>query len=393
LARTNVEQRLEQVRQKFKANRQETKNPGKKQVKVAQTSKKSPRPFPKVLLVGIALLVAGAGIFAGLQAQQSLLNESKRTITQVEALKNSTDINALQSAKINAQNTISRLESFPNLPGSAYPQVQADLQILQTQLAAIELNLQAGQNLKTAETLAMEAAVIVQKPPHPLQVWLDAQSKWQQAISLLQAIPENAPVAATAQQKLQSYQSNYQVISKRVELAEKAINLNNQGVQAFQAGETQKATEFFNQALSINPVIPEAYYGRGMVYAQNNEHEKAIQEYTKSINVNQNDADSYFQRARSHYRLENQKQALEDYAKAIEVDPNHAQAYLERGSLRYQMGLQKFGIEDLQTAAKLFTQQGDLQNLKLTQDLLTQWEPSVQPFIEPVPAPKPQADS
>lgn len=393
MARTNVEQRLEQVRQKFKANRQETKNPGKKQVKAAQTSKKSPRPFPKVLLVGIALLVAGAGIFAGLQAQQSVLAESKRTITQVEALKNSTDINALQSAKINAQNTISRLESFPNLPGSAYPQVQTDLQILQTQLAAIELNLQAAKNLKTAETLAMEAAVIVQKPPHPLQVWLDAQSKWQQAISLLQAIPENAPVAATAQQKLQSYQSNYQVISKRVELAEKAINLNNQGVQAFQAGDTQKASEFFNQALSINPVIPEAYYGRGMVYAQNNEHEKAIQEYTKSINVNQNDADSYFQRARSHYRLENQKQALEDYAKAIEVDPNHAQAYLERGSLRYQMGLQKFGIEDLQTAAKLFTQQGDLQNLKLTQDLLTQWEPSVQPFIEPVPASKPQADS
>ena len=92
---------------------------------------------------------------------------------------------------------------------------------LAAQLASIELNLQASQQLKTAETLAMEAAVIVQKPPHPLSIWLEAQTKWQQAVNLLQTIPENATVASTAQQKLQSYQSNYQVISKRVELAEK----------------------------------------------------------------------------------------------------------------------------------------------------------------------------
>ncbi|MEG3924445.1 hypothetical protein [Microcoleus sp. D3_18a_C4] len=77
-------------------------------------------------------------------------------------------------------------------------------------------------NLAAAQKLAMEAAVMTQNPPHPLENWQQVQGKWQESIKLLEAIPDNSAVATQAQEKLSVYRTNYQAITNRIVTEQKA---------------------------------------------------------------------------------------------------------------------------------------------------------------------------
>lgn len=77
-------------------------------------------------------------------------------------------------------------------------------------------------NLPAAQKLAMEAAVMTQNPPHPLENWQQVQVKWQESIKLLEAIPDSSPVATQAQEKLTVYRTNYQAITNRIVTEQKA---------------------------------------------------------------------------------------------------------------------------------------------------------------------------
>ncbi|MEH1900902.1 MAG: hypothetical protein V7L04_05680 [Nostoc sp.] len=95
------------------------------------------------------------------------------------------------------------------------------------QLQQINLSLtQEGSaiaNFKSAQKLGMEAASLVQNPPHPLQVWQQAQNKWHQAIILLDSIPNETSVSEQAKKKLAYYRINYKSISQRVLIEKKAL--------------------------------------------------------------------------------------------------------------------------------------------------------------------------
>lgn len=78
--------------------------------------------------------------------------------------------------------------------------------------------------LKTAQTLGMEAAKIVQKPPHSLIVWQQSKAKWYKAIKLLEAIPEGTSVSAQAKKQLVVYRINHAAISKRLITEQKALS-------------------------------------------------------------------------------------------------------------------------------------------------------------------------
>lgn len=95
---------------------------------------------------------------------------------------------------------------------------------------------QAAANLETAQKLAMEAAVMTQNAPHPLEIWQKSQAKWQEAVNLLEAIPENLSISAKAQEKLAAYRTNYMAISNRLITEEKAsTNLENAQKLAMEA--------------------------------------------------------------------------------------------------------------------------------------------------------------
>ncbi|MEA5621699.1 hypothetical protein [Nostoc sp. UHCC 0251] len=81
----------------------------------------------------------------------------------------------------------------------------------------------ASAKFKSAQKLGMEAASLVQNPPHPLKVWEKAETKWHQAIILLDSIPDETSVYEQAKKKLAYYQINYKSISKRVLIEKNAV--------------------------------------------------------------------------------------------------------------------------------------------------------------------------
>jgi hypothetical protein len=104
-------------------------------------------------------------------------------------------------------------------------------------------------NWETAQRLAMEAAVMTQNPPHPLEVWQRSQAKWQEAIKLLESIGEDSSIAIQAKDKLAVYQANYTAISNRIVTEQKATaNLEAAQKLAWQAA-----------VLSQNPPHPPAF--------------------------------------------------------------------------------------------------------------------------------------
>ncbi|MFN6483501.1 MULTISPECIES: hypothetical protein [unclassified Nostoc] len=125
-------------------------------------------------------------------------------------------------------------------------------------------------NFKSAQQLGMEAASLVQKPPHPLKVWQQAETKWYQAIILLKIIPDKTSVYDRAKKKLAYYQTNYKFISKRVLIEKKALaNLESAHKLATEANffvrnsphsqlSLKQAQDKWQQAISLLEAIPES---------------------------------------------------------------------------------------------------------------------------------------
>ncbi|WP_193196540.1 hypothetical protein [Nostoc sp. MG11] len=121
-------------------------------------------------------------------------------------------------------------------------------------------------NFKSAQNLGMEAAALVQNPPHPLAVWKQATTKWQQAIELLESIPEETAISLQAKKQLASYRVNYNVISKRLLTEQKAV-ANLESAQKLTTEATffvqnspdseQQAKAKWEQAINLLEAIPE----------------------------------------------------------------------------------------------------------------------------------------
>lgn len=75
---------------------------------------------------------------------------------------------------------------------------------------------EANLNWENAQKIALEAAIIVQNPPHAKEVWQQAKDKWEQSIKLLEAIPKDTFLYQQAQEKLITYRTNYTAISIRI---------------------------------------------------------------------------------------------------------------------------------------------------------------------------------
>ena len=125
-------------------------------------------------------------------------------------------------------------------------------------------------NFKSAQKLGMEAASLVQNPPHPLKVWQQAENKWRQAINLLDSIPNETSVYDQAKNKLAYYRINYKFISQRVLIEKKALaNLESAQKLAIEAnlfGQNsshsllirQQAKDKWKQAINLLEAIPES---------------------------------------------------------------------------------------------------------------------------------------
>jgi hypothetical protein len=131
-----------------------------------------------------------------------------------------------QAARVKWRQAINRLETIPE--GTAVSaQAKEKIAVYQANYTAISDRLStetaAANSFKAAQTLAWQAAITVQKPPHSLKVWQRASEKWEAAIDLLQSIPPTTAIAAQSQAKLVTYRSNHSAINQRLATEQQAL--------------------------------------------------------------------------------------------------------------------------------------------------------------------------
>ncbi len=121
---------------------------------------------------------------------------------------------------------------------------------------------------RSAQQLAWEAAVLVQKPPHPVTQWQTARVKWREAIRLLESIPPQSDRAAPARQRLAVYRRNYETITQRLQTEAAAVRAWERAQEAaWQAAMTvqdpphalavwQRATDRWGEAVRLLEAVP-----------------------------------------------------------------------------------------------------------------------------------------
>ena len=194
-----------------------------------------------VLLLSILIVEVGIVVYV-LQGHQRIVvisPEEQALLTQQKAEK---DLETSQRLALEAKNmikypplplatwekaeeklleAIKLLEEMPQdttVEKEARKQLQTyrkDYNILREKLLVEKI---ATTKLVTAKKLGIEASVMVQNPPHPRDVWQQAQAKWQEAINLLQEIPQDTFVAAEVVEKLDLYRINYRAVSSKLEM-------------------------------------------------------------------------------------------------------------------------------------------------------------------------------
>jgi tetratricopeptide (TPR) repeat protein len=90
----------------------------------------------------------------------------------------------------------------------------------------------------------------------------------------------------------------------------------------------------FDKAIKIDSLFANAYYNRGIAYANLNKIEMAINDFGKAILINTLDYKSYYNRGNLKMQQENFEGALIDFDKAIEIYPKYERAYSNRATTK-----------------------------------------------------------
>ncbi|HKQ74049.1 MAG TPA: tetratricopeptide repeat protein [Blastocatellia bacterium] len=93
----------------------------------------------------------------------------------------------------------------------------------------------------------------------------------------------------------------------------------------------EKATEKYNQAISIAPSYEVAYLSRGRAYFERKQYDEALADFNETIRLNVNNAEAYIGRGNVYLQKRDFAGALDAYNRAIDLNPRLSDAYINRG--------------------------------------------------------------
>ncbi|NJO30569.1 MAG: tetratricopeptide repeat protein [Richelia sp. SL_2_1] len=142
--------------------------------------------------------------------------------------------------------------------------------------------------------------------------------------------------------------------NKQIQAQRKASDWFYQGIIKTNREDYQSAIYNFTKAIEINPRYAQAYYRRGLIYAQYAQGKilnsdgilpgcVRVDEYSVSCEV----------KVTANWKKQNQQQAIKDFNQAIEISPRYAAAYYQRGLIQEN---RQDKLNDLQFAALTYLQ-------------------------------------
>ena len=115
----------------------------------------------------------------------------------------------------------------------------------------------------------------------------------------------------------------------------------------------QKAIEYLNNAIKLQPKYASAYNSRGNAYADLGQYQRAIEDYNQAIHLQPDYAYAYINRGDAYYKLGQYRRAIKDCNEAIRLKPDNALAYSNRGKAYAKLGQYQPAIEDFNKAIRL----------------------------------------
>ena len=115
----------------------------------------------------------------------------------------------------------------------------------------------------------------------------------------------------------------------------------------------QKAIEYLNEAIKLNPDSAQGYNNRGNAYGDLGEYQRAITDYDEAIRLKPDYANAYSNRGITYDNLGEYQRAIEDLNEAISIKPDSANAWYNRALTYLNHGNKNLGCSDAQKACEL----------------------------------------
>lgn len=122
---------------------------------------------------------------------------------------------------------------------------------------------------------------------------------------------------------------------------------------ALNYNDPQKAIEYLNNAIKLQPNYANSYHLRGNNYATLKQYHLALEDYNEAIRLNPTYPDTYQSRGVLHTSLLQYQRAIEDFSNAISLKHDNVEAYKCRGYVYFSEGNKKLGCADAKKACAL----------------------------------------
>ena len=115
----------------------------------------------------------------------------------------------------------------------------------------------------------------------------------------------------------------------------------------------QKAIEYLNSAIQLQPTYAAAYNSRGNAYADLRQYRRAIEDYNQAIRLKPDYAYALINRGDAYYGLGRYKRTIEDCTDALRWKPDSPIAYSNRGKAYARLKNYTSAIRDFNEALRL----------------------------------------
>jgi serine/threonine protein kinase/WD40 repeat protein/Flp pilus assembly protein TadD len=114
--------------------------------------------------------------------------------------------------------------------------------------------------------------------------------------------------------------------------------------------------------LALFPLDAEAYYRRGLAYAQLDHLPEALDDFRRALALKPDHPEAHYHRGLVQSRQGKTKEAIADWSRAIALKPDHAEAYVARGDAYFRLSERDEAARDYVKVAELHPDWPEYQN-------------------------------
>lgn len=124
-----------------------------------------------------------------------------------------------------------------------------------------------------------------------------------------------------------------------------AIQICNLGAAWYGKGDYERAADFFERAIGLNPLYAEAYNNLGVIHAKQSRFDKALALYRKAVALNPGYATAYTNIGVAFFKMNRFQDAIDSFDDALAANPEHRKAYHYKLAVLLKKGMRKEALK------------------------------------------------